>query len=53
LARFRIHLQIGENNLAIAREHQTLIEELRNAKGQFTALSQPGFAKTSGRGKRT
>jgi sigma-B regulation protein RsbU (phosphoserine phosphatase) len=32
LARVRVHLRIGENNRAIAREHQSRIEELRNAQ---------------------
>jgi sigma-B regulation protein RsbU (phosphoserine phosphatase) len=32
LARVRVHLRIGENNRAIARQNQARIEELRNAQ---------------------
>jgi len=32
LARVRVHLRIGANNRAIAREHQAQIEELRSAQ---------------------
>lgn len=32
LARVRVHLRIGENNRAIAREHQARIEQLRDAQ---------------------
>jgi sigma-B regulation protein RsbU (phosphoserine phosphatase) len=32
LARVRVHLRIGENNRAVAREHQTRLEDLRNAQ---------------------
>jgi hypothetical protein len=48
-----VHLGIGENTHAIAREHQARIEELPNAQqASSQLLSRPGFDKTSRKRKR-
>ena len=51
LARVRVHLRIGENNRAVAREHQTRLEDLRNA--QQAILVRPEDCSRRERPRRT